>query len=273
MDHMMPKMDGIEAAGIIRGLGYSNSIVALTANAIVGQSEIFLQNGFDDYISKPIDTRQLDVVLNKLVRDKQPPEVIAEARRKRSGDTGPAQVYNDNEKELFAFFVRDAEKSLAALEPICEAMQGKREMPDDPDIKSYIVNVHAMKSALANIGEAKLSSLALELEKAGRERDFAVMSGSTREFLDELRKVVEKVTPKEEAEAADSDPEFLRKKLQLIQVSCETYNKKAAKDALTELKQKSWSNSTRKLLDSLSELLLYGDFEKAAAAAREVLNK
>jgi CheY-like chemotaxis protein len=44
----------------------------LTANAVMGQSEIFLQNGFDDFLSKPINIRQLDAILNKFVRDKQP---------------------------------------------------------------------------------------------------------------------------------------------------------------------------------------------------------
>ena len=70
MDHMMPKMDGIEAAKRIRAMGYARPIVALTANAIRGQAELFLQSGFNDYISKPIDIRQLNIVLNELIRDK-----------------------------------------------------------------------------------------------------------------------------------------------------------------------------------------------------------
>jgi CheY-like chemotaxis protein/anti-sigma regulatory factor (Ser/Thr protein kinase) len=70
MDHMMPQMDGIEATQQLRALGYTGIIVALTANALVGNEEMFLNNGFDGYISKPIDTRQLDNLLNKFVRDK-----------------------------------------------------------------------------------------------------------------------------------------------------------------------------------------------------------
>jgi len=69
MDHMMPDMDGIEAVKIIREMGYEKPIVALTANAIVGQAEEFLTNGFDDFIAKPIDTRQLNSVLNEYIRD------------------------------------------------------------------------------------------------------------------------------------------------------------------------------------------------------------
>jgi signal transduction histidine kinase/FixJ family two-component response regulator len=82
MDHMMPKMDGMEATRIIRSMGYERPIVALTANAVVGQADIFLKNGFDDFISKPLDIRLLNAVLNKLIRDKQPPEVIEAARRR-----------------------------------------------------------------------------------------------------------------------------------------------------------------------------------------------
>ncbi|MCL1995918.1 MAG: ATP-binding protein [Defluviitaleaceae bacterium] len=71
MDHMMPQMDGIETTQILRNMGYTKPIVALTANAVVGQSDVFLKNGFDNFISKPIDIRQLNTVLNKLVRVKQ----------------------------------------------------------------------------------------------------------------------------------------------------------------------------------------------------------
>ena len=88
MDHMMPQMDGIEATKIIRDMGYEHPIVALTADAVIGQAEIFLANGFDDFISKPIDVRQMNAVLNKLVRDKQPPEVIEAARRQAEAQKG-----------------------------------------------------------------------------------------------------------------------------------------------------------------------------------------
>ena len=84
MDHMMPEIDGMETTKQLRELGYTAPVVALTANAVAGQADIFMQNGFDNFISKPIDIRQLDTVLNKLVRDKQPPEVIETARNEKS---------------------------------------------------------------------------------------------------------------------------------------------------------------------------------------------
>ena len=70
MDHMMPIMDGIETIKIIRSLGYNHTVIALTANAVIGQQDIFLANGFDAFMSKPIDIRQLNDSLNKFIRDK-----------------------------------------------------------------------------------------------------------------------------------------------------------------------------------------------------------
>jgi len=74
MDHMMPVMDGIETTQKLRASGYRGVIVALTANALVGNAEMFKQNGFDDFLSKPIDVQDLNAVLNKYVRDRRPEE-------------------------------------------------------------------------------------------------------------------------------------------------------------------------------------------------------
>ena len=70
MDHMMPKMDGLETTNKIREMGYTLPIVALTANPLAGQAELFMENGFDDYISKPVDIRHLDNILCRYIRDK-----------------------------------------------------------------------------------------------------------------------------------------------------------------------------------------------------------
>ena len=67
MDHMMPEMDGIETLHVLKKLdGYQlPPIVALTANAIAGMKEMYLNEGFDDYLSKPINTNELDRIINK----------------------------------------------------------------------------------------------------------------------------------------------------------------------------------------------------------------
>jgi CheY-like chemotaxis protein len=77
LDHMMPGMDGIETARAIRALGglYGKvPFIALTANAVAGMKEMFLEKGFNDYLSKPIETATLDRILAKWIpKTKQRP--------------------------------------------------------------------------------------------------------------------------------------------------------------------------------------------------------
>ncbi|MDR1203893.1 MAG: response regulator [Peptococcaceae bacterium] len=82
MDHMMPEMDGIETTQIIRnGIGteYARTVpvIALTANALAGNDEMFIAHGFNDYISKPIDVARLDSVLNRWIQKTQAEETPA----------------------------------------------------------------------------------------------------------------------------------------------------------------------------------------------------
>ncbi|MCL2269832.1 MAG: ATP-binding protein, partial [Treponema sp.] len=113
MDHMMPKMNGIEAVKIIRDTGYSRSIIALTANALIGQAKMFMQNGFDGFISKPIDSRELNLILNDLIRNKKPPEVIEAARREMANLADAARQKNGS----------DPVATPAAATPLEEASQ------------------------------------------------------------------------------------------------------------------------------------------------------
>jgi CheY-like chemotaxis protein len=67
MDHMMPEMDGVEATKRIRAFNATVPIVALTANAVSGMREMFLENGFSAFLSKPINPRELDKILRQFV--------------------------------------------------------------------------------------------------------------------------------------------------------------------------------------------------------------
>jgi len=271
MDHMMPKMDGIEAAKIIRGLGYVRPIVALTANALTGQAEMFMKNGFDGFISKPIDIRQLNLTLNKLIRDKQPPEVLDSARQQAlknsmaksaATEEHPASYHN-----LAALFVLDAEKALESLSAI-----HSNGYSGIDDIHMFIINVHAMKSALANIGETGLSDVALKLEQAGQAEDIKAMTAETPAFLEALREMIEKNKPGEDdGDAGGEDTEsaraYLEEKLLVIQKACEEYDQITANKALTELGQRKWQRPVKELLDSIGLHLLQSNFEDAAGLA------
>ena len=266
MDHMMPKMDGLEATKIIRGMGYSRAIVALTANAVSGQAEMFIEEGFDDFISKPIDIRQLNDVLNKLIRDKQPPEIVEAAKTQARGaeepvvdeTPGPAGIPRSR---LHDIFVRDASKVLKSLEMVAE----KHDYADEENMRSYIINVHGIKSALAGIGETGLSAEASRLEVAGREKRLDVIESETAGFINSLRTLTESLSPKEETdakEAGDADLPLLYDKLREIKAACADYDSNTAEEALAELRKAVWPKAAGEILDTVSELLLHSDFDE-----------
>ncbi|MDR2582094.1 MAG: response regulator [Fibromonadaceae bacterium] len=261
MDHMMPEMDGIEAVKIIREFGYTNPIIALTANAIGGQSEIFLKNGFDGFISKPIDIQQMDSVLNKFIRDKQNPEVVAEVRRQYalSKISAHSTSYKMSSTMELAF-ARDARKRLLVLEAISKNINTATEK----DLQLFTTNANAIKSVLANVGERDLSRAAYELELAGRDGNRAVIFADTQVFLDSLREIIQKIESNEDTTTIDNeDTAYLRTKLLEFRYACTAYDKKLAKNILSEIYAKRWSRQTKDFLATLSELLLHSDFEEA----------
>ena len=284
MDHMMPQMDGIETTRKIRATGYDQPIVALTANAVAGQAEIFLGSGFDDFISKPIDVRQLNLILNKFIRDKQPHEVI-EAARKQAAEKQENQMLTDKglqpgapqaeaaksdiDPHFAEVFARDARKALATL----DAISDKGDYSNENDLRSYIINVHGMKSALANVRKMDLSAIALKLEAAGREGNLALIEEETPAFLASLRSYVDGIATaaaggSAAAPAADEDPILLQNRLNDIIEACGQYDESAADAALSALREKSWSQATQDLLSTISGHLLHSDFDEAV---REIL--
>jgi len=274
MDHMMPKLDGIETTKMLRGMGYTNPVVALTANAIAGQAEVFLKNGFDGFISKPIDIRQLNVTLNRLIRDKYPADVIKAAQKEKielEKKQGTSFGHQDLDRQLAEIFARDAKKAAGSLE-ICL----QNNFQSDNDIHMYIINVHAMKSALANIGEKELSGIALRLEQAGREKDLNVIVSETRGFLNRLQKVINEIKSKYQEENSEDTEEslvFLREKLAIIKEACAAFDKKTTKNTLADLREKTWSQDTKELINSIAEHLLHSEFDDAVNLADSYLNK
>jgi len=269
MDQMMPKMDGVEAVKIIRDYGYTAPIIALTANAIVGQAEILLNSGFDDFISKPIDIRQMNYVLNKFVRDKQSQEVINEARQKYNvSKISPNEIdFKANPDLLFAF-IRDAKKKL----PIMDSILKNINTATNDDLHIFTINVHAMKSALANIGEKELSTVARKLEAAGRQGNRDIISADTGLFIENLGKVIQRLeTDKNMVIPETEDLVYLKAHLLEFRHACTNYDKKFAKSILTDLCSMQWSSQTKEFLDLLQELLLHSDFEEAVSKTTEFM--
>jgi len=192
MDHLMPKMDGIEATKIIRDMGYQSAIVALTANAASGQADLFIGKGFDDFISKPIDTRKLNKVLNRLIRDKQSTEVLEAAEQQpvvRNGQSPENTRQSSFEPGFIEIFMRDVNKVLVSLESLSE----KDDYIDERNMRTYIVNMLVIKSSLSSVGNMELAAMAMKLESAGREKRLEIITSETKDFIDSLKAFIENI--------------------------------------------------------------------------------
>jgi len=273
MDHMMPKLDGIHTTKIMRDLGYKYPIIALTANAVTGQSKFFLESGFDEFISKPIDIRQLNSILNKFIRNKQTPEVIAEARgqRREMEELAFQSKISEIDPALQAVFLLDVKKSLPVIEKTFKNIDNASE----EDLHLFTVSVHAIKSALANIGETVVSKLALTLEKAGEEQNKDLIKAQAKSLIDSLLSIKANIKLKQKGSDStskvDQDPDFLHKQLQIICKACKDYDERPVNAALEALKKLSWKKETKELIDKIEEQMLYGDFEEVRKLAGEVL--
>ena len=255
MDHMMPEMDGIETTKKIRETGYTKPIIALTANAVAGQSNMFLKNGFDDFISKPIDIRQLNKVLKTWIRDKAPPEVVEKAKQEQGTDK---DIIPQAKTDLLGVFAKDTKKFLPAIESTLENIS----KATDEDLRGFTIKVHAMKSALANINEKETSNLAAELEKSGKEQNKNKIEAEAPAFIAKLKDIIAKIDEGADQGAdTDENPAYLKEQLQIISVACEVYDVESIETALESLKKMKWTKETREFIDKISEYILFSDFE------------
>jgi len=285
MDHMMPVMDGMEATKIIKKMGYTHPIIALTANTIKGQADIFLGSGFESFISKPIDINDLDSCLMRFVRDKQPKEIVEAARAVKKEETKPAGTMTD---ELEQIFLKDVENILGVLGPIAKNNSYEEEL------NSYITHVHAIKSALSNIGMTSLSKNAAALEKAGKNGQIDILAADTEPFIKSLKNSCnERFSKRESPEtfpdsqkmfrlSADQlkktetsdDLDFLQNHLRILQKACIDNDVKTINEAEEALNEQPFSQKTRAIINEILSHIQNGSYSTAAeqisAYSREI---
>ena len=196
LDHMMPKMDGIETFEALRSKGLlagGTVVIALTANAVLGAKEMYLSKGFTDYLSKPIEVSELEDMLSGYlhihsdsvpVQTEETPENSSEpefiAKLSAQGldtDTGMMYCMYDAGfyKEMLSDFAASYEKHIDEL----NAALG------NGDMKLYRTNVHSLKSSAKSVGAMDISAMALSLEQASDKDDKDFVSQHHSE-LDEL---------------------------------------------------------------------------------------
>jgi signal transduction histidine kinase/CheY-like chemotaxis protein/HPt (histidine-containing phosphotransfer) domain-containing protein len=210
MDHMMPEMDGIEATAAIREWEASSAkqatsasqqaipIVALTANAVSGMKEIFIEKGFSDFLAKPIDISKLNEILDHWI----PREKRGVDNENLSTGTAPKKISAgtihgvDIEKGLFMTggtmeIYRQVLDSFR--EDVEERLPSLQNAPDTGAMPGFINHVHALKSASASIGAVEISSKAEKLEAAGKAGDIDFIRENLPGFAKHLAELINNI--------------------------------------------------------------------------------
>ena len=222
LDHMMPHMDGIETLRKLKAqhLADGTTIIALTANAISGAKEMYLNAGFDDYLSKPVNPEALDATLKKyLPADLATRENISKVEEV---EEVPADSFSTAEKNLLKKLCPEINLDTAmgycmdSKEIFVEMMQeffngNKTELLNNlyaaEDWNNYKIQVHALKSTSLVIGAATFSEKARAQEFAAKENRIEDLKNNHVEFIINYAEFLEQIESwlKETSNAKNTD--------------------------------------------------------------------
>lgn len=200
LDYRMPEMDGVTILKIMREMSdhpnVNTPIILLTANALSGAREQFMAEGFDDYMTKPIDGRKLETLLMRyLPKDKVilnanqdtdssfEDRELMELLRKNAGLDVEQGLSNcgslEGYLEVLKIYLSSVESKVGEIEKYLRV----------EDYDNYTIQVHSLKSTSKVIGAIDISERAYELEQAGDEGNVELIRGKTEGFLDDIRQL------------------------------------------------------------------------------------
>lgn len=180
--------------------GYDNvPIIALTANAVSGAKEMFIKEGMNDFVAKPIEITD---IISKLKHWLPPDKIIPE----KNDTANTVQKHTELPEKIEGINIDGALKLLGneslyrnILKEYLSLIDKKSGLIEqhfaDKNLHDYTVEVHALKSSSKQIGANKLSRLAAELEKAGNEKNLIFIEEKTSHLLAEYRKFKEILAP------------------------------------------------------------------------------
>ena len=291
MDHRMPEMDGVEATKRIRAMGGADPyfknlpIIALTANVIVGMREIFLQSGFDDLLSKPVDTVILNTILEKWIpKDKQMHLSTSRSRGSKAGGQGHFAIEIDGVDikkgvlhsggtaeyyyETLATFYDDGYEQIDRI----------RKCLDAGDLPLYLIHVHAIKGALANIGAEMLSESAHALEAAARRGDAAYIEAKNggflilfKQLLGDIGKALSSISENSDECGGDVGSEEFERELHRLKAALEAFDAGEVNGAVEALSKFPVPDGPKAALRKISYHVLMTEYDKASALIEELL--
>ena len=282
MDLMMPEMNGIQAVSHIRALGeedlyYKNvPIVALTADAVFGTKEMLLKKGFDDYLSKPINTNELYTILENWI----PGEKWKKSMEENHQYSVTKEYYTDKKIKIDGL---DIEKGITITGGIeknyfrilasfyrdgTEKIREIRTSLETDNLPLYVIYVHALKSATATIGADKLSETAKVLEDAGKQKNLGFIQAHNSSFIADLEALLSNInTALSERASKDqkslTDRELLKAELSRLKTALNAFDSSEIGKAVDALQEFKLSEDLDGSISAILQCRLIGDYSEA----------
>ena len=291
MDHMMPEMDGVEATRRIREMQRRSDfgeeyyqllpIIALTANAVSGMREVFLESGMNDFLAKPIEPIKLEEILQKWLP----------AEKVKMGDVAVDEI---SKASLDSEFMVDLERipgisieraltyaggSRTLLESNVRMIAGllpqgteKLNRLIKTDISLFAINVHGMKNMLANIGAYLLAESALEMESLAKIGEKNACAELLLHFTDDISRMIKHLQKLTSAPAVkpEGDVELLLAAIPKLSGALELFDSALALEILNSLAEFSYGGKYDMAIRKLSTAFEHFEFEKAGAILDEL---
>ncbi len=299
MDHMMPEMDGVTAMELMRRIpGYDAvPILVLTANAVTGAKEQYLEAGFDGFISKPIVSEKLE----HAIRETLPEEYIlpytpAEGEKEALPAAAPTEelpVVDGVDWEYAWMHMPELELLRTALEafhgtimPQADKLDSMRDVlaaavteGNDPSeaFAAYRIQVHGMKSAAATVGIIPLAGMAKVLEYAAADEKSDVIFSMHDVFVGEWRSYADKLVEaagggrrgEETEEKETADPDMLLAMTEMLKNALSDFDIDAVDGIIDKLEGYSYAPEIAALVKELVSVARDMDQE----AAEKVIEK
>ena len=277
MDHMMPGMDGVEAARTIRELGtdYAKNIpiIAMTANTIIGNEEMFLSNGFQDFLPKPVDMSRLDELLRRWVRNKELEKALEDRSLSSLGQVAPGLYYEQDRRKaaerrsgierrqlfeqlLGIDYERGIERFGGSEETFMNILssyaQNTRPLLDviehvsEDSLDEYATIVHGIKGASRGILADMLGNSAENLENAAKTGDIAYINMHNQTFIEAVMKLIRDIDDLLNAKSTENPkpmknvPDAMA--LQKLLDACKSYSMDEAESAMGEIETYQYYN-------------------------------
>lgn len=262
LDHMMPGLDGMETLQEMRrmenGSGKEVPVIALTANAVTGAREMYLQAGFADFLAKPVKPEKLE----KMLMDMLPPEKVKLPKNVKSKNAQKTQeedipevdgingefarlyckdknIWKDTLRQFAITIEQEAQKLEKEYEQLCQLPEEAEESTEA--FHAYCVQVHSMKGAAAMAGAVPLSGVAQMLEFAAKGKDGKRVRDITPHFIEEWREMKDRLLPLfAEGEPAGKnvlESETMRTLLTILKSAVEQMDVDQADEIIRQLKE------------------------------------